>query len=269
MIQTKPFNFVSFDEITNNISFYKDFFIKEGLMVFRGANFSNKDHFAFHEMLCKYLGAYKEENSNGYIEDHSRVADRLKNDANGDGVILDWHIEHPHYTNPIVIGSWNMYKFTAEENSGKTYFVDTKMLFNMMPDSFKEFAKKCIIINPVGESQGIPASHKLVGNHWITDDLVIRISHLSETGNKYQVLSSFDGNTPTTEEYDIYKSIMKWIQNQLSQNLDIRIVHKWKQGDLVVPDMYKMCHSVSGGFKSEEREFAGIWGRQYESNNRK
>jgi hypothetical protein len=82
LIQTKPFNFVSLDEIENNISFYKDFFIKEGLMVFRGANLSTNDHFIFHEILCKYFGAYKEENSNGYIEDHSRVVDSLKKDAN-------------------------------------------------------------------------------------------------------------------------------------------------------------------------------------------
>jgi alpha-ketoglutarate-dependent taurine dioxygenase len=59
---------------------------------------------------------------------------------------------------------------------------------------------------------------------------------------------------------------MKWIQDQLSQNLSIRVVHKWRQGDIVVPDMYKMCHAVSGGFESKQREFKGIWSRQYEHN---
>jgi hypothetical protein len=102
----------------------------------------------------------------------------------------------------------------------------------------------------------------------IDGSTIYRNLQLNETGNKYQLLSSFDGNNPTTEEHNIYNSIMRWIQNQLSENLDIRIVHKWKQGDLVVPDMYKMCHSVSGGFNSNERELKGMCGRQYENDNR-
>lgn len=269
MTAAKIFNFPGIEEVKENISFYKESFISDGVIVFRNACLSNEEHFIFHDMLCKELGAYPEENSNGYIEDHSRVSDNIKKDVKNDGIILTWHIEHPHYTNPIVLGSWNMHKFTAKEESGKTYFVDTKNLFDIMPDDFKDFAKKCIIINPVGEAQGIPASHKLVDNHWITNDLVIRISHLNETGSSYQVLSTYDNNKPTKEDNEMYKMIMKWIQNQLANNLDIRIVHKWRQGDIVIPDMYKMCHSVSGGFESEQREFKGIWGRQYKNDNRK
>lgn len=268
MIEVEPFNFVSIDEIQNNISFYKERFIEDGLIVFRGANLTHNQHLVFHDLLCKELGAHREVNPNGYVENHSRVSDDLKTKAQEDGIILTWHIEHPHYVNPIVIGSWNMHKFTAQEDSGKTYFVDTKNLFNIMPSDFKEFAKKSIIINPVGKAQGIPPEHKLVDKHWITDDLVIRISHLNETGNHYQTLHTYDGNTPTSQDKKMYEDIMRWIQYQLSKNLNIRIVHKWRQGDIVVPDMYKMCHSVSGGFKSEEREFTGIWGRQYKHDNR-
>jgi alpha-ketoglutarate-dependent taurine dioxygenase len=266
VINSKIFDFTSIEEISSNFNFYKEIFIKNGLIVFRNAKLSHQEHIVFHKMLSKGFGAYIENNLNGYTEDHSRLTDDIKKNANDNGIILDWHIEHPHYTNPIVLGSWNMHKFTAQEESGKTYFVDTKVLFDIMPDNFKEFAKKCIIINPVGKSQGVEASHKLVDNHWITGDLVIRISHLSETGNNYQVLYTFDGNVPTKEEYNFYNNIMKWIQDQLSQNLSIRVVHKWRQGDIVVPDMYKMCHAVSGGFESKQREFKGIWSRQYEHN---
>ena len=44
-----------------------------------------------------------------------------------------------------------------------------------------------------------------------------------------------------------------------NNNLNIRIVHKWKQGDLVIPDMFVMYHALTGGFSSDEREFVGIW----------
>ena len=29
---------------------------------------------------------------------------------------------------------------------------------------------------------------------------------------------------------------------------------------LVIPDLFKLAHAVTGGFKSEDREFRGIWG---------
>ena len=268
MPYTKILEFTNIGEIENNASFYKKIFIEDGLIVFRNARLSNEDHVIFHQMLCKKFGAYEEENLNGYVEQHSRISDHAKENAKNDGIILTWHVEHPSYKNPIVLGSWNMHKFTAQEESGKTYFVDTEALFNMMPDNFKDFAKKCIVVSPVVKNEGVGPTHKFIDSHWITGNLVIRVSHINETGNDYQMLHTFDGAVPTKEEHDMYDSIMQWIQNQLANNLDIRIVHKWRQGDLVIPDMYKMCHAVSGGFKSEEREFKGIWGRQYKNDNR-
>lgn len=256
-------NFTTLDDVSDNVSFYKNKFIDNGVLVFRNANLSHEDHIKLHDILGGSLGSHREEYSpKGYLEDHSRVSDQFKQEIGNDDVILTWHIEHPHYVNPIVLGSWNMYLFTADENSGKTYFVDTQNLFNNMPDSFKEFAKKCTLINPVGVTQGIFPEHPLVGHHWISNELVLRISHLYETGNDYQELWRFDNKVPTQEEKNTYQVMMRWIQEQISSNMDIRIVHKWKQGDIVVADMYKMCHAVTGGFKSESRKFTGIWGRQ-------
>jgi hypothetical protein len=40
------------------------------------------------------------------------------------------------------------------------------------------------------------------------------------------------------------------------------MVHRWQQGDLIIPDMFKLAHAVTGGFKSEDREFRGIWAYQ-------
>ena len=73
----------------------------------------------------------------------------------------------------------------------------------------------------------------------------------------------FDKRKPTKDEIKTYEEMMNFIQEQILYNLDIRIVHKWKQGDIVMPDMYKMCHAVSGGFDSKDRQFTGIWGYRY------
>jgi hypothetical protein len=35
------------------------------------------------------------------------------------------------------------------------------------------------------------------------------------------------------------------------------MVLKWKQGDLAVPDLFKLAHSVSGGFIKNQRTLRG------------
>lgn len=268
----KTFDFISCEDVSDNIVFYEKMFIDNGSIAFRNANLSHEEHLNFHNILGKQLGSYKENSKTGYTENHSRMPNKKSNNE----IILPWHIEHPHYKNPIVLGTWNMHKFTTNTENGKTYFVDTQFLYQNMTDSFKEFSKKCTIINPVGIEQGLSGEHKLVDSHWITQKPVIRVSHVLETLspktetvklNNFQKLYKFEGRDPEKNEYEYYFEIMKWIQDQLYNNSDIRIVHKWQQGDLVVSDMFKMCHAVTGGFKSKDREFTGVWGRKSKHEN--
>ena len=256
----------------NNVSFYKTIFIENGVIAFKNANLSHEDHLKIHDILGKELNSYRENSPEGYTENHSRLYNDDINRPSGDEIMLDWHIEHPHYSNPIVLGTWNMHKFVTNSENGKTYFVDNKLLYEQMPTSFKEFSKKCKIINPVGKNQGVSGEHELIQKHWITKEPVIRISHMSKKINteiqtiqlnNFQKLYKFEDRDPNKDEYESYFEIMQWIQDQLYNNLNIRIVHKWDQGDLVIPDMYRMCHAVTGGFKPQDREFTGIWGRQY------
>ena len=39
------------------------------------------------------------------------------------------------------------------------------------------------------------------------------------------------------------------------------MVLKWQEGDLAVPDLYKLAHSVSGGFTKNQRTLFGQFGR--------
>ena len=39
------------------------------------------------------------------------------------------------------------------------------------------------------------------------------------------------------------------------------MVHKWQEGDLAVPDLYKLAHSVSGGFVENQRTLQGQFGK--------
>ena len=74
-------------------------------------------------------------------------------------------------------------------------------------------------------------------------------------------LSKIDNREPNEEEKARHKDLTQWIRNQVWENKDIRMVLKWQQGDLAVPDLYKLAHSVSGGFTKNQRTLSGQFGR--------
>jgi alpha-ketoglutarate-dependent taurine dioxygenase len=257
MIHISPIDFTSINEISNNIDFYKNLFTKDGILIFRDANLSHEEHMEFHNMLKNNFGWYLNA-ENYYTEDHSRLTtDSLRNITDNNKVMLPWHVEHPHYSNPIVAATWNMHKFNTDPENGKTFFVDMEKLFISMSDEYKNFAKQCIISNTYKDK-----TYNLIGHHWINNNPVIRMSYIFEDLTQFLDLVTVNGKIPTEDDINLYKNMMYWIQKEITTNLDIRIVHKWKQGDIVMPDMYKMCHAVTGGFDSQDREFTGIWGHQ-------
>ena len=253
--------FVNTEDLYNNISLYKEIFIRDGVLVFRNANLSHEDHVKVHSIISEALGAHKESNLTGYTENHSRIYEDAGSAFGANEIMLPWHIEHPTYDNPIVLGTWNMHNFKTDEENGKTYFVNSKLLYEQLPDYLKSFLSKCIIYDEEEKSDVLP-THKMVEKHWITGEPVIRTSFVYEVLNTNQILYSVDGKDPSEEDLQTYTEGINWLHDQLYYNTDIRIVHKWKQGDLVVPDMFLMYHSVTGGFTPSDREFVGIWSRK-------
>lgn len=264
MIPTNPIEFTSTDEIVDNTQYYKELFLKEKVLVFRNANLSNSDHQDFHDKLREKFGWHTKK-IRSYTENHKRLIDIPNNrfKVGNNEIMLQWHVEHPYYINPIVIATWNMHKFNIDSENGKTYFVDTELLFSRLSNYDQEFMKKWITEEPVSEQHGIKQENEVIGYHWINNNPVIRISNIGWPNENFSQLKFVDDKNPTEEECLEYIRIMKWIRNEILKNEDIRIVHRWKQGDLLIPDMYKLCHAVTGGFDPADREFTGIWGYRY------
>jgi alpha-ketoglutarate-dependent taurine dioxygenase len=263
----KTIDFISVEAVDKNIEFYKKIFIKDGILAFKNASLSHKDHLKVHEIFGKALGSWKENNETGYTENHARTyGNHFESRPGCNDILLPWHIEHPTYKNPIVLGTWNMHNFKTDSENGKTYFVNSKKLYDQMPNGFKEFLKKCKIYDLESPDLG---THDVVMNHWITEEPVIRTSFVyklferaSAATNNFQKLYTVDGSSPSKEDKENYFEAMKWVESQLYQNTEIRLVHKWNQGDLLVSDIFLMYHAVTGGFEPSEREFVGIWGRK-------
>lgn len=261
MINIEPIEFTSIQEIKDNFNFYKNKFIKDSVIVFRNANLTHEEHVEVNKFFGEKFGwlNFKRnfEEVDNYVEDHARIENILT--TNGDDVVVFWHIEHVYYKNPIVAATWNMLVFNTNNENGKTYFVDSSKLYKNLKDEWKNFLHASIV--GVGKFDGDFKfdDYSPIGYHWITNESVIRL-RIDKLDGATNNLVSVNERTPTEEEDKIFKDICSWFNNQVTTNEELRIVHKWQKGDLVVTDLFRLAHAVTGGFNPEDRRFVGIWG---------
>jgi alpha-ketoglutarate-dependent taurine dioxygenase len=268
MIYTEPIEFPGIDEIKNNFNHYKNKFINDSFLVFRNANLSNEEHLVFHKTLGDLFGWHTnvlEGKTSSYTENHS--SNELMGSVGKDEIMLKWHIEHIYYENPIVAATWNMSLFKTNSENGKTYFVDIEKVYSKMSDDYKSFLSRCMINaasvdNGIGHSGLFKNNFKAIEKHWITNNPIIRVRILEKDESNISLVS-FDNSIPNQDEINKFDEICLWISNEVYNNEDIRIVHKWNKGDIFIPDMFKLAHAVTGGFDPKDRQFTGIWGHQF------
>ena len=267
MINVIPVEFPGIENVLENAQYYKDKLISDSVICFRNANLTQDEQFDLAKRLGKLIGWSLLNDTSEYVENHVRKSD-LK--AGPDDIIVEWHVEHTYYTNPIVASTWNMYNFKTDNNNGKTYFVDTTVVFEMLTTEEQEFLLNSIIIEPdviresqlrngfVNENTELADQYPIIAKHWLTDKPVIRFTILPEP--LMVKLVSYKGESPDSDAAAYFEVLIRKIEDIIWNNEDIRIVHKWEQGDLIIPDMFKLAHAVTGGFSHEDREFRGIWG---------
>jgi alpha-ketoglutarate-dependent taurine dioxygenase len=272
MQELEIMEFPGTDYVLENFEYYKNKFINNSVLVFRNANLNYEEQKYFHTKVGEKFGwnliKGENESSSYYIENHSH--NEAINVANKDQIMLSWHIEHVHHANPICGATWNMYKFTADENSGKTYFIDTSKIYDLLPEEWKNFLKKCkaqsslksMMTDSKDPQNKQISEYDVIKKHWITDKEIIRINFPNNIKNLHKLIK-YNNDVPTLEQSQKFLEISAYITKQVWENKDLIMFHKWKQGDLLIPDMFKLAHAVTGGFSPEDREFRGMWGLQY------
>jgi alpha-ketoglutarate-dependent taurine dioxygenase len=258
MINTEPIEFTSIEEIAANSNFYFDRFKKDGILVFRNANLTIEQQ---EELQLKMADAFNyypniHDLTGHYVEDHSMS---IPKNAGPDEIMLDWHIEHVYLENPIVLGIWNMHVFNTDPENGKTYFYDSRILYDKLPVEWKEFLSSCIIDGATNSDPlGSVKYTKPIMPHWLDKRPTIRIA-VGKQESSIDILKRVNDRPPTTKDHRMYSEITAKIKEILDNDTDNRIVHRWQVGDIVIPDMFTMVHSVTGGFKKEDRVFTGMW----------
>jgi alpha-ketoglutarate-dependent taurine dioxygenase len=259
MPNTNPVTMSSYDEIISNLDLIIEKFKTDTVVVIRDANLTETEQENVTKALGDKLGWYPNNSSKDlqrYQENHQRL--ERKEDAGTDEVVLPYHLEHVDYDVyvPIIAGVWNMFKFTADEEAGKTYFTDTSLIYRQMSKEWQDFLDKSVV--RWGENDGSVHITPAVQDHWLTGDRTIRMD-IHESKSHPELLYKFDDRDPTAEEASLFVEIRDFYINQILENPEVRIVHRWKQGDLVIPDLFKHAHAATGGFLSDQREFIGMW----------
>jgi alpha-ketoglutarate-dependent taurine dioxygenase len=268
MNYTQPVEFPGTQEVLDNIELYKQKFLEDSIIVFRNANLTQEQQSSFHAELGELFNynviKINNDQTDNYIENHS-LRESIETAGTND-ILLPWHIEHLYYSNPIVISTWNMTKFTTDTENGKTYFIDSEKAYNEMPEDWKNFLSLCKINNPNPDTDQSIDDFSPIVNHWISGNPLIRLAPRNNLGSG-STLKSVDNREATQTEKDLFEEIFMWFGNYVYSNQEDRIVHKWQQGDLLIVDIFKMNHAVTGGFDPADREFIGMWGYKDPINN--
>jgi alpha-ketoglutarate-dependent taurine dioxygenase len=257
-----PLIFKSKSELYENLDAVLEKFKSDAIVGIRGLRLSESEQLQLVRDLGDIIGWFpnnSEKFNHKYIENHS--SNWLVPDSTGDQVILGWHLEHVDYDDyiPIVAGVWNMQNFKGSSDNGKTYFMDARKVYELVtPEEDREFLKKSRAMwNEEYEKDVYTTCYvDAIQNHWLSKEPQIRLelTHIDEAE-----LYEFDGNTPTEEEKAKFREVALKFNDQVYNNEDLRIVHRWEEGDILIPDLFALAHAVTGGFKSEEREFTGFW----------
>lgn len=263
MINTQPVEFPGIQEVLDNSDFYKQKFLDDSIIVFRNANLTHEEQSSFHaelgELFNYHIIKVGDNQTDNYVENHSER--ELIETAGANDILLPWHIEHLYYQNPIVISTWNMVNFSTDTENGKTYFIDSEQAYNAMPEIWRSFLNLCKINNPNPETNQNIDDFCPIVNHWISGNPSIRLAPRNNQGSG-STLKSVDNREATQTEKDLFEEIFMWFGDYVYNNEENRIVHKWQQGDLLIVDIFKMAHAVTGGFSPVNREFIGMWGYQ-------
>jgi alpha-ketoglutarate-dependent taurine dioxygenase len=254
----------SVEDLFSDVDALKAVFKRDGVLVIRGGDFSLEDQVELTKTLGDSMGWNVSSDAHRstietsiYPGGHSDNVDKDYNQTSEE-YVLDWHIEQVYYVYPILAGVWHMTTFTAPAGSGTTRFVDSAELYALYSNNDREFLSKSIVKwdKPTPHGTG-PFYTKVVDKHPLTQQEILRVE--TDRGSYLMPeLALWDGKPPTEEQVSRLNVLLDVLKTNLNDNLEIRYSQLWEEGDILIVDLFRMYHSVMGGFTAGQRKFTGI-----------
>lgn len=257
----EPVLITSKEELKSRLQEILDIQRRDSIVAIRGLNLTEEEQLQLAKNLGDLSGWYPNNSelfNHKYVENHSSSS--TVQNSTGDEVILKWHLERVDYDDyiPIVAGVWNMRIFNCDQESGKTYFIDSRKIFKeAFSEEEKEFLRKSRSFWQDAESAAARENRTTtVQKHWLTGEEQIRVEVNYPSSIE---LDTFDGKVPTSDEQFKFNQLINKFCKEVYENEDLRLVHKWQKGDILIPDLFSLAHAVTGGFDPKNREFTGYW----------
>lgn len=251
-----------------------------GVLKLQGHSFSPKeqvrlvaslgDVFGWHINSLHIAEPVSQEKIDEYVFVGGHSDDPNRPETLSTGYLLDWHIEQVFYVNTFLAGFWNMFHIGyTDPLAGNTYFVDSNELYEGLTKEDREFLSRAVVIwdKPIGPNRGFgPFYTKAIDNSPVDGRFIVRI----ETDNGCIIpptLHKLGEEDPSEEDKERFQSILSSLKSKLLNNEDIRYVQQWQEGDLIIVDLFRMYHAVTGGFNYGERKFHGTFTRPLDYTN--
>lgn len=207
-----------------------------------------------------------------------------------DQCVIQWHVEGPSLKTPQLAAIWHMYHFIAKPGTGNTGFVDMQMLYQKLPENYRDLLDRADLMHlpnwqnpPQSEEEfvsqfkrkfdaGLDVIWTQDGDRFVSSFSRKAVEVNPNTGMKtlracpccagwgpQDFLFKVDGRKPTDDETALWDEFFDWLKWQIEENPENQIWWEWKQGDIVLPDLFRMAHGVHAGFLPGERAFWGYW----------
>jgi hypothetical protein len=242
------------DSIKLNKNFYFEKFKIEGFIGFKEASVSEEEQKEIFKLFCKNFDIVP--NLGGYRENHNLSISRESGKVSRHNILVSWHYEHIENNIETAASCWNMTKFDCDKSNGITLFCDGQETMHAFNEEEIDFLKKCLVITNHKNEEDKNYRSPIRINKTNNSEL-IRI----DPAYIVEKLVSFDGRKPSITEISRYIQIQKKFENLLLPGSGYIKGWAWSPGDLLIIDLFRMCHAVLGGFEPHEREFIGIFGK--------
>lgn len=264
----------TYQHIIDNLDEYIENFLQEGILAFRELHATEQQQrtiLAYFGDKLGWLPNKKYPKTHRYLENHDNALTVYANKSKDDLIVL-WHLEHCSVKHSQSAAAWNMLRFDCDSSCGTTGFIDASKIYEDMPKEWQVFLDKCMIrdhmygylaeeFEETSQFKSLDGftytSHprKAVLDHPTRRIKVCRINPILVPAD----LISVDGLKPSDDDLSLFSDIWDFYHKEIWENPDRAMWWQWKKGDLIIPDLSVMIHSVRGGFNFNEREFVGYW----------
>lgn len=272
MKQISVINNSSFQEFLQTSEKHVNSLKELGAIVLRGHRFSREEQLIVTQIFGNHLGYYPNLSSMQYwhYQESHRLSLGRRPGCGKQDILVPWHLEHFGYPNPAIGATWNMEKFTCDSDAGATVFVDTSDVFALLTREQQSFLRQCkIAVLPSCDDPVIPTTPTMfnaIQRHKLSNKEIMRMTFCreGETSTNCKLIE-FNGSEPNDYAIGMFHWYETWLGEQVLNNKDVRQIHYWNDGDLLIVDLMVMFHAVLGGFSETERFFNGFWMHQYDT----